>query len=75
MAANASIIEEAIGPVDGANAFFATSGTYVPGTVFIFYNGDIQTKDCVIELGGTSFQTDFIPLVDDIIQVRYLSVV
>lgn len=73
MAVFASIIEKAIGTIDGVNTTFSTSGTYSSGSVFVFYNGSIQPKNYVVELGGTSFRVEDPPLVGDVLQVRYLS--
>ena len=75
MASRASVFEDAIGSIDGTNTVFSTSGTYVPGTLFVLLNGQLQQKDCVQELGGTSFTFAFAPEVGDTFQVRYLSVV
>ena len=69
------ITEDAIGAIDGVNANFNTSATYVVGTLHFYRNGDLQTDDCIIELGGTSFTLVFPPKVTDTIRVRYTTVV
>jgi len=66
-----AVVEAAIGTVDGANTTFQTSATYVPGTVLVFLNGQLQRKEVVQELGNRTFIVDDAPDAEDILYVRY----
>jgi len=70
-----SIIEDAIGVLDGANDTFNTSATYVVGTVRAFRNGQLTQKVCVVELGGTTFRINEILESWEFLQVHYTTVV
>jgi hypothetical protein len=67
------VTEQAIGVIDGANQGFKTSKPYVAGTLFAYYNGQLQQKSCVTELGGKDFDFEIAPEVEDTLQVRYLA--
>lgn len=67
------ITEQAIGVIDGANTAYKTSRPYVAGTLIAYYNGQLQQKAWVTEVGGTDFEIDFAPDVEDTLQVRYLA--
>ena len=56
---------------DGVVTSFTTQATYVPGTVFVFWNGQLQEKEFVTELGGTSFEICEIVDADESLQVDY----
>lgn len=70
--------EVAIGPINGLNQNFQTSGTYIAGTLNIYVNGQLRRKDFVDgfnELGGKDFQMKIPPKNDSVIQARYTTVV
>lgn len=69
------VIEPVVGSLDGVNTFFSTSASYTPGTVLVFLNGQLLKREVITELGGQSFQVDEAPEADDVLYVRYVSVV
>ena len=64
-----------IGTQDGVNVSFNTSATYVPTTVFVYQDGQMQAKDVVTETGGTGFDLAVAPESDENWQVRYIAVI
>lgn len=72
------IVEPLTGIIDGVNTTFSTSGTYTPGTIKVFLNGQLKRKefdDGFIELGGTQIQMKIPPEPMDDLQARYISLV
>ncbi len=65
--------EEPIGVLDGVNVLFETNATYIPRTVFIYRNGQLQRKEFVIELGGTRFEVCDPFDSDEAIIVKYIT--
>lgn len=56
---------------DGVTVQFTTQATYTPGTVFVFWNGQLQLKEFVVELGGTAFEICETIDAEDSLQVDY----
>lgn len=75
MAANSPKLEEAVGTKDGVNIIFSTTASYVPGTLFVYINGQLQSKDFVTEITNLVFSVGYPPLTEDIVYVRYLTVI
>jgi hypothetical protein len=71
--ASSVITEAAIGTLDGVNVQFQTSGSYVPGTLFVFWNGQLQRQDFVTEVADRQFSVDEAPEAVDVLYVRYVS--
>lgn len=72
------IVEPLTGVVDGVNTIFNTSGTYTPGTIKVFRNGQLKRKefdDGFYELGGSTIQFKEPPETYDDLQARYISLV
>lgn len=70
-----SLIEQAIGTIDGANRDFSVSVAYFPGTLFVYWNGKLQPKTNTtfgwIETGGVGFRLNSAPVVGDDIHCYY----
>lgn len=69
------IIELAIGPVNGVNKIFSSSGSYVPGSVRVFRNGLLNRKadtDGWVELGSKKVRLNETPKIGDVIKLYYL---
>lgn len=68
-------IEDAIGVVDGANQDFQTTLPYIAGTLFVFFNGQLQNDTDPdfgwSETGITMFRMTKPPLVGDLLRVYY----
>ena len=62
--------ELAVGVVDGLNAVFSTSLSYVAGTVVAFRNGQELAADTV-ELTGNDFSFGITPITGDVVSVYY----
>jgi hypothetical protein len=75
MSANTPILEPALGVKDGVNTVFGTNASYVTNTLFVYINGQLQSKDFIVELTNTTFSVEYPPLAEDIVIVRYLSVI
>lgn len=56
---------------DGVIVEFETQATYIPTTVFAFWNGQLQPKEFVVELGGKRFEICEIVDADESLQVDY----
>jgi hypothetical protein len=72
------ITEVAIGPINDVNQDFNTSGTYIPGTLNIYLDGQLLRKDYTdgfAELGGTAFRMNVPPRSGSVVQARYTTVV
>jgi hypothetical protein len=70
----AAVIEVALGVADGMNQVFQTPRPYVPGSVQVFIDGQLQRVDYDdgwIELGGRKFQMKIAPVADSDVQVYY----
>lgn len=59
---------------DGATTIFNTQATYRPTTVFVYWNGQLMSKDFVVELGGTTFEVCEVAEADESMQVEYESI-
>ena len=57
--------------LDGITVRFNTSATYVPNTLFLIRNGQVQAKEYVTELGGTLFEIEEALDSDEIAYVDY----
>ena len=71
------VIEFLKGPVNGSNRLFETSCPYLGGSVRLFLNGQLNTKDLKdgwVELGESKIRLETAPRVGDVIQAYYLKV-
>jgi len=63
------LVNEAIGVIDGANVDFQTAVAYQPGTVWLFFNGQLIPRENddggLIELGGVDVRLKRAPVVGD----------
>lgn len=73
------LIQPLLGAIDGSNQVFDTPAPYVPGSVRVFINGQLKTKDLVdgwTELGGTKVRLKEPPQVlsgyADVVQAYYI---
>ena len=73
------VIELLEGVVDGNNCVFETRSTYLPGSVRVFYNGQLKRQDLVdgwTELGGKKVFLKEAPLAIhgyvDVLQAYYI---
>ena len=74
MSVNQNYFEEAIGEVNGSNKIFTTPKDYVPGTLRVFRNGRLITKqyeDGFEEILTPSFSMKIAPEIGDNIFVFY----
>jgi hypothetical protein len=69
-----SIIEVAMGPIDGSNKSFTVSAMYVPGSLQIWLNGQLKRKDFTdgwTEQGSNKFKMKEAPEAGDVVQAYY----
>jgi hypothetical protein len=72
------ITELAIGVINDVNRDFNTSGTYIPGTLNVYLDGQLLRKDYTDgfnEMGGTAFKMNVAPRSNSVLQARYTTVV
>lgn len=68
-------IELLKGPVNGVNRLFETASPYLEGSVKVFLNGQLNTKDLKdgwAELGGSKIRLETAPRTGDVVQAYYL---
>ena len=66
--------EEPAGARDGANALFATSRAYAPGTLFVFHNGLRLCRREFEEVDATTFRVvGDAPIADEVLVVDYIA--
>jgi len=68
-------IEKLSGVVNGFNTVFETSVSYVPGSVRVFRNGNLNEGSLVdgwTELGGNRIAMNEPPIPTDIMQAYYI---
>jgi len=71
-----TILEDAIGDIDGVNTNFSTSKIYIKGSLKVFINGMLRKSDWDdgwYELGGKDFKLKEPPLPGDTVSVIYNS--
>ena len=76
--ASRPVTEVAIGAINDVNQDFNTSGTYIPGTLNVYVDGQLRRRDYddgFSEMGGTAFKMKIAPTSGSVVQARYTSVV
>lgn len=69
-----SVLEVAVGPVNGVNKNFSVSASYAPGSTQVWINGQMKRRDFEdgwTELGSNKLQLGQAPQVGDVVQVWY----
>lgn len=70
-----TLLEEAIGTVDGVNRTYFTQTPYVPGTVRLWLNGQLLLEDCLVEVnpntGEVLLDPGVLPRPGDIVQLLW----
>lgn len=69
-----SVIETALGPVNGINTKFTTSVMYVPGSLQVWLNGLLKRRDFDdgwVELGSNKFEMKEAPITGDVVQAYF----
>jgi hypothetical protein len=69
------VIEKADGDVDGVNRVFRVNSPYVPGSVRVFRNGQLETvtlQDGWVEIGSQKVRLHEAPKPGDVISCYYL---
>ena len=69
-----TVIEAAMGPIDGVNTSFTVSAMYVPGSLQVWLNGQLKRKDFTdgwSEQGSNKFKMNEAPLPGDVVQAYF----
>lgn len=69
-------IEDAFGPINGANKRFETTGSYLAGSLRVWVNGILLHsgfEDGFTEGGGKTFHMKEAPLSESTVRVYYIS--
>jgi hypothetical protein len=72
--------EVPMGDIDGSNRLFVVGSAYAPGTVAVFYNGQLKRRDFFDGWAETDPATGKVtlaeaPLVGDVVQIFYLDTI
>lgn len=70
----ATVIEVAVGVIDGVNTTFRVSVMYVPGSLQVWLNGLLLRKDWDngwVELGSNKFRLKEAPISGDVVQAYF----
>lgn len=68
-----------VGDVDGANDLFMVPSPYVPGSLYLVYNGDVVHADddngfVVVPFNPHYIKIKFVPRVGDVLLAMYVPV-
>jgi hypothetical protein len=69
-----TVIEVAMGPIDGVNKSFTVSAMYVPGSLQVWLNGLLLRKDYDdgwTEQGWNKFKMKEAPIPGDVVQAYF----
>ena len=71
------VIENAVGPINGANKVYRVSADYRLGTTQVWRNGMLARRDLVdgwTELGGKKIQMNEAPRTGDVIRIYFIPI-
>ena len=64
--------ENVTSQITGSNTDFTTSQVYVSGTLRVYWNGQRQGSNEILELSSSTFRTTFVASTDDVLFIDYI---